>query len=52
MKTVSRLLSTEEAIKKFVDVGDVISFGGSLAFDFEAYSKRIKGNLASCVGDE
>jgi len=52
MKAVSGLLSTDEAGKEFVNAGDAIFFSGFLAFDFEAYTQRIKGNLASCVEDE
>ncbi len=49
MKVESKLLPAEEAVKKFVNDSDVMSFDGLTAIDFETYSKKIKSNLASCV---
>ena len=49
MKAESKLMPTKEVVKKFVNDSDVISFGGLTAIDFGTYSKKIKGNLASCV---
>ncbi len=49
METEGKLMPTKEAVKKFVNDSDVISFGGLTAIDFGAHSKKIESNLASCV---
>ncbi len=49
MRAESKLIPTKEAVKKFVNDSDVISFGGLTATGFETYNKKIKSNLASRV---